>query len=75
MHLLHPAVELCLSRKITSHPMTHAIVLGSLTAATIIGGFIESRLHRQRLARIPHRIHVNGTRGKSSVARLIADYC
>jgi hypothetical protein len=55
--------------------MTHAIVLGSLTAATIIGGFIESRLHRQRLARIPHRIHVNGTRGKSSVARLIADYC
>ncbi|MFT6864829.1 MAG: poly-gamma-glutamate synthase PgsB/CapB [Akkermansiaceae bacterium] len=52
--------------------MTHAIVLGSLTAATIIGGLIESRNHRQRLAKIPMRIHVNGTRGKSSVARLIA---
>jgi poly-gamma-glutamate synthase PgsB/CapB len=52
--------------------MTHAIVLGSLTAATIIGGLIESRQHRLRLAKIPKRIHVNGTRGKSSVARLIA---
>jgi poly-gamma-glutamate synthase PgsB/CapB len=52
--------------------MTHAIVLGSLTAATIVGGLIESRQHRQRLARIPKRIHVNGTRGKSSVARLTA---
>ncbi len=27
--------------------------------------------HRRNLARIPHRIHVNGTRGKSSVTRLI----
>ncbi len=28
--------------------------------------------HRRRLSQIKHRIHVNGTRGKSSVARLIA---
>lgn len=52
--------------------MIHAIVLGSLTAATIIGGYLESRYHRRRLSKIPERIHVNGTRGKSSVARLIA---
>lgn len=32
----------------------------------------EARLHRQRLERIPLRIHVNGTRGKSGVVRLIA---
>ncbi len=29
------------------------------------------RRHLQNLSRIPHRIHVNGTRGKSSVTRLI----
>ena len=29
-------------------------------------------LHRRRLKRIPIRIHVNGTRGKTSVTRLIA---
>ena len=33
---------------------------------------LEIFLHRKRLFRIKHRIHVNGTRGKSSVARLIA---
>ena len=27
--------------------------------------------HQRQVARIPHRIHVNGTRGKSSVTRLI----
>ncbi len=32
----------------------------------------EAILHRRNLSRIPIRIHVNGTRGKSSVARLIA---
>lgn len=35
-------------------------------------GFLESLAHRRRLARVPIRIHVNGTRGKSSVTRLIA---
>ena len=35
-------------------------------------GYIESLLHTRNLRRIPLRIHVNGTRGKSSVTRLIA---
>ena len=34
---------------------------------------IEKILHERRLKRIPIRIHVNGTRGKSSVVRLIAE--
>lgn len=32
----------------------------------------ERMLHMRRLRRIPIRIHVNGTRGKSSVTRLVA---
>ncbi len=32
----------------------------------------ETGRHRQNIARIPIRIHVNGTRGKSSITRLIA---
>lgn len=43
-------------------------MVGLLTA----GGVMESWTHRSRLARIPIRVHVNGTRGKSSVTRLIA---
>jgi poly-gamma-glutamate synthase PgsB/CapB len=35
-------------------------------------GVLELMLHRRRLTRIPIRIHVNGTRGKTSVTRLIA---
>jgi len=35
-------------------------------------GTAEASIHRRRLAKIPLRIHVNGTRGKSSVTRLIA---
>lgn len=38
----------------------------------ISAGFFESARHRVNLAKIRHRIHVNGTRGKSSVTRLIA---
>jgi poly-gamma-glutamate synthase PgsB/CapB len=34
--------------------------------------FLEARLHEQRLRQIPIRIHVNGTRGKSTTTRLIA---
>ncbi|KPA33427.1 Capsular biosynthesis protein [Leptospira interrogans] len=33
--------------------------------------FLEKKSHDQILKRIPIRIHVNGTRGKSSVTRLI----
>jgi poly-gamma-glutamate synthase PgsB/CapB len=35
-------------------------------------GALELILHRGRLKRIPIRVHVNGTRGKTSVTRLIA---
>jgi len=34
-------------------------------------GIIEFRLHQRRIYSIPTRIHVNGTRGKSSVTRLL----
>ena len=44
-----------------------AIVLVLLIAA----GIIENALHRNRLARIPVRILVNGTRGKTSVSKII----
>lgn len=47
-------------------------LLVGLTALVLVGGFAEALLHRRNLRRIPIRIHVNGTRGKSSVARLIA---
>jgi poly-gamma-glutamate synthase PgsB/CapB len=38
----------------------------------VLLGLFEALLHRRNLSRIPIRIHVNGTRGKSSVTRLIA---
>jgi gamma-polyglutamate synthase len=38
----------------------------------ILAGAGEAYLHKRNLSRIPIRIHVNGTRGKSSVVRLIA---
>lgn len=37
----------------------------------IIAGVIEYYLHKKKLNNIPHRIHVNGIRGKSSTTRLI----
>ncbi|HQO91269.1 MAG TPA: poly-gamma-glutamate synthase PgsB [bacterium] len=44
-----------------------AVLLGSVAA-----GIFESRKHQANLKKISVRIHVNGTRGKSSVTRLIA---
>src|SRR5512136_393443 len=41
-------------------------------AVFVLLGIVESALHRRHLSSIPIRIHVNGTRGKSSVTRLIA---
>src|SRR5512146_1649357 len=38
----------------------------------VVFGIWEALLHTKNLSRIPIRIHVNGTRGKSSVVRLIA---
>ena len=38
---------------------------------SVLYGIIEFALHQKRIYSIPIRIHVNGTRGKSSVTRLI----
>ena len=43
-----------------------------LTVGLVAYGVWESRSHAAMLSRIPTRVHVNGTRGKSSVTRLIA---
>lgn len=47
-------------------------VLILATVALIINWIIEYFRHRRNVFKIPIRIHVNGTRGKSSVTRLIA---
>ncbi|MBA3483836.1 MAG: poly-gamma-glutamate synthase PgsB [Pirellulales bacterium] len=52
--------------------MSAFAALAATTGLLISGGVTELASHRRNLARIPVRIHVNGTRGKSSVARLIA---
>ena len=48
------------------------IVAGILAGGLAAYGALESRRHARHVVRIPIRIHVNGTRGKSSVTRLIA---
>ena len=52
--------------------MTSVAIIVGLTALLIVLGIAEYRQHRRNLRRIPTRIHVNGTRGKSSVTRLVA---
>lgn len=52
--------------------MTPAEVLLATTGVLLAGGLLESWWHRRSLAQVPLRLHVNGTRGKSSVTRLIA---
>lgn len=47
-------------------------VLLATAGLLLAGGLWEGLSHRRRLRKIPIRVHVNGTRGKSSVARLIA---
>ena len=51
---------------------TPLIVLGTLAILLCIAGILEFQNHLISLNAIPLRIHVNGTRGKSSVTRLIA---
>ena len=48
------------------------LTLGILLLILIGLGLVESHFHRLSLAQLPIRIHVNGSRGKSSVTRLIA---
>ena len=47
-------------------------VLGFLVLLLCIAGLLEYKFHLKSLSNIPLRIHVNGTRGKSSVTRLVA---
>jgi poly-gamma-glutamate synthase PgsB/CapB len=47
------------------------LILVVIAAVTCVAFLLEAWLYRRRLRRIPIRIHVNGTRGKSSVTRLI----
>jgi poly-gamma-glutamate synthase PgsB/CapB len=50
------------------------VVIAILIIVTVLAllGILEHRLHLRNVRSIPIRIHVNGTRGKSSVTRLIA---
>ncbi len=52
-------------------PLMLTILVLTLCCLILLGA-CETWLHRKRLQTIPIRIHVNGTRGKSSVTRLIA---
>jgi gamma-polyglutamate synthase len=52
--------------------MSAFAALAATTGLLVGGGVAELAAHRRNLKKIPIRIHVNGTRGKSSVARLIA---
>ncbi len=51
--------------------MSATLILVVIAATTCLAFLVEAWLYRRRLRRIPIRIHVNGTRGKSSVTRLI----
>ena len=52
-------------------PVLLAIVAG-LWLLLVLAGGLEALKHRLLVNRIPVRVHVNGTRGKTSVTRLIA---
>ena len=52
--------------------MTELAILVVFLAAVVSLLALERVHHRQSLEKIPVRIHVNGTRGKSSVTRLVA---
>lgn len=52
--------------------MTGAELILGVTGAVLAAGALERARHERLLRRIPVRVHVNGTRGKSSVTRLIA---
>lgn len=47
------------------------MVVVPLLLALVVYGILEQRRHHANLEMIPVRVHVNGTRGKSSVTRLI----
>jgi len=51
--------------------MSSFIVIFITTLLLTVYGIVEYQRHQRNLKSIPIRIHVNGTRGKSSVTRLI----
>lgn len=51
--------------------MSSFFILSIIVAVLVIATRTEYLRHQRFVDRIPHRIHVNGTRGKSSVTRLI----
>ena len=51
--------------------MQSLVIISLLTFLLLLYLVVEYQRHQQLLKTIPHRIHVNGTRGKSSVTRLI----
>ncbi len=48
------------------------LILLSIVIVLALAGMIEALAHRRNLSSLRFRVHVNGTRGKSSVTRLIA---
>ena len=46
-------------------------ILLAIVIIAVIAGIVEYIRHQERVFSIPIRIHINGTRGKSSVTRLI----
>jgi poly-gamma-glutamate synthase PgsB/CapB len=48
------------------------IVFSLCCVGLLIAGIVEQRNHYRSLGRIPHRVLVNGIRGKSSITRLCA---
>ncbi|KAA5541313.1 poly-gamma-glutamate synthase PgsB [Roseiconus nitratireducens] len=52
--------------------MDGSLLIAGGALALSAAGVAETWWHQRNLSRIPIRIHVNGTRGKSSVTRLIA---
>ncbi len=52
--------------------MDSTLLVAAGTAFLTTMGMVESWMHRRALHSIPIRVHVNGTRGKSGVTRLIA---
>ena len=55
-----------------SQTTTELFVVLTIWCLLIGYGLIERVVHERALRRIPVRIHVNGTRGKTSVVRLVA---
>jgi gamma-polyglutamate synthase len=52
--------------------LSEILFMGALVLLMVLFGAAEYAYHEKNIRSIPIRIHVNGTRGKSSVTRLIA---